>query len=81
MLDFAARIDNALEYMTEYLVRRSAAIVPVLLVTSVLAFGFQAMAPGDPAYLLLQAAGRQNITAEDVALKRAELHLDDPLPV
>ena len=37
------------------------------------------MAPGDPAYLLLQAAGRQNITAEDLAAKRAELHLDEGL--
>src|SRR5207248_1690338 len=50
-------------------------------VISLLAFGLEALTPGDPAYLLLQAAGRQTITAEDLAAKRAELHLDDPLPV
>ena len=67
--------------MTGLFARRLLAAIPVLLVTSVLAFGLQAMAPGDPAYLLLQASGRQTITDQDVALKRAELHLDDPLPV
>jgi peptide/nickel transport system permease protein len=64
-----------------YLARRLVAIIPVLLVISLLAFGLETLAPGDPAYLLLQAAGRQTITVEDLAAKRQELHLDDPLPV
>ena len=67
--------------MSAYLARRLLAVVPVLLVISLLAFALDAVTPGDPAYLLLQAAGRQNITTEDLAAKRAELHLDDPLPV
>ena len=45
------------------------------------AFGLQAITPGDPAYLLLQAAGRQTITPPDLAAKRAELYLDDPAVV
>ncbi len=67
--------------MPAYIASRILAAVPVLLVISLLAFGLEALTPGDPAYLLLQAAGRQTITAQDLALKRAELHLDDPLPV
>jgi peptide/nickel transport system permease protein len=61
--------------------RRLLAAIPVALIISLLAFGLDAITPGDPAYSLLQAAGRQTITAEDLAAKRAELHLDDPLPV
>jgi peptide/nickel transport system permease protein len=67
--------------MSTYIARRLVAVIPVLAVISLLAFALDAVAPGDPAYLLLQAAGRQNITAEDLAAKRAELHLDDPLPL
>jgi len=67
--------------MPAYFVGRLLAAAPVVFVISLLAFGLQAMTPGDPAYLLLQAAGRQNISPEDVAVKRAELQLDDPLPV
>jgi peptide/nickel transport system permease protein len=67
--------------MPAYLARRLLGVIPVLAVISLLAFALDAITPGDPAYMLLQAAGRQTITAEDLALKRAELHLDDPLPV
>jgi len=67
--------------MPAYLAGRLLAMVPVVFVISLLAFGLEAITPGDPAYLLLQAAGRQNITAQELAAKRAELHLDDPLPV
>jgi peptide/nickel transport system permease protein len=67
--------------MPAYIARRLLAAIPVVLVISVLAFSLDAIAPGDPAYLLLQAAGRQTITEQDLAAKRAELHLDDPLPV
>jgi peptide/nickel transport system permease protein len=64
-----------------YLVGRLLAALPVVFVISLLAFGLEAITPGDPAFLLLQAAGRQNITSAEIAAKRAELHLDDPLPV
>jgi len=67
--------------MAAYLTRRLLATLPVLGVISILAFALDAITPGDPAYALLQASGRQTITAEDVAAKRVELRLDDPLPV
>src|SRR5215475_11069967 len=67
--------------MAAHLTRRLLATLPVLLVISILAFALDAITPGDQAYALLQAAGRQNITEADLAAKRAELHLDDPLPV
>jgi peptide/nickel transport system permease protein len=67
--------------MPAYIARRCLGVLPVLFVISVLAFGLQAITPGDPAYLLLQAAGRQTITAQDLAAKHAELHLDDPVVV
>jgi peptide/nickel transport system permease protein len=64
-----------------YLAARLLAAVPVLLVVSVLAFTLQALAPGDPARLLLEASGLNPAPPEAVAAKRAELRLDDPLPV
>jgi len=67
--------------MARYILNRIAAVLPVLFIISLLAFGLEAATPGDPAYLLLQAEGVETITPEAVALKRAELHLDDPLPI
>ena len=67
--------------MPRFLVARILAIIPVLLVISLLAFGLEAITPGDPAVLLLQASGVETITPEAIRAKRAELHLDDPLPV
>jgi ABC-type dipeptide/oligopeptide/nickel transport system permease component len=52
--------------MPAYLAGRLLAVVPVVFVISLLAFGLQAITPGDPAYLLLQAAGRHvAVTAFD----------------
>ena len=67
--------------MPRYVAGRILAVFPVLFVISVLAFGLEAITPGDPATLLLQASGLETITPDDIALKRSELHLDDPLPV
>jgi peptide/nickel transport system permease protein len=53
----------------------------VLIVVSVLAFGLQALAPGDPARILLEASGVNPAPPEAVAAKRAELKLNEPLPV
>ncbi|HLZ32145.1 MAG TPA: hypothetical protein VKV73_32895 [Chloroflexota bacterium] len=52
--------------MPAYLAGRLLAALPVVFVISLLAFGLEAMTPGDPAYLLLQAAGRQNITSREL---------------
>lgn len=62
--------------MLQYLVKRLLGIVPVMLVISLLVFGFVHMLPGDAARLV---AG-PDATAEDVALVRADLGLDRPLP-
>ena len=67
--------------MSHFFAARVLAIIPVLLVISLLAFGLEAITPGDPATLLLLASGVETITPEAVQAKRAELHLDDPLPV
>jgi len=67
--------------VSRYVLFRLLSALPVLLVVSVLAFGLQALAPGDPARLLLEASGLNPAPPEAVAAKRAELHLDDPLPV
>lgn len=65
--------------MSRFFVARVLAIIPVLLLVSVLAFGLDALTPGDPAASLLQATGVANPSKEEIAAKRAELHLDDPL--
>lgn len=67
--------------MSRFVLRRVAAVVPVLFVISLLAFGLEAITPGDPASLLLQAAGVDTITPADIAHERVILHLDAPLPV
>ena len=67
--------------MPRYVAGRILAVIPVLFVISILAFGLEVITPGDPASLLLQASGVETITPEVLALKRHELHLDDPLAV
>jgi ABC-type dipeptide/oligopeptide/nickel transport system permease component len=67
--------------MLGYILGRLAAAIPVLLVISVLAFMLQALSPGDPARLLIEASGLSPAPAEMVAEKRAELRLDDPVLV
>jgi peptide/nickel transport system permease protein len=51
----------------------------VLWMVSMLAFGLLALAPGDPARLILNATGADVPTPEVVAAKRVELGLDRPL--
>jgi peptide/nickel transport system permease protein len=67
--------------MSRYVVGRLLAAIPVLFVISLLAFALQAATPGDPATLLLQASGEPNPSNAEIIAKRAELHLNDPLPV
>ena len=67
--------------MRRYVFGRLFAAVPVLFIVSILAFGLQALAPGDPARILLDADGSRSPPPEAVAAKRLELGLDDPLPV
>src|SRR3984893_12703986 len=64
-----------------YLLQRLLGALSVLLVVSVVAFGLYALTPGDPAVVLLEASGIHSPPREAIDAKRAELHLNDPLPV
>lgn len=52
----------------------------ILWLVSLLAFALLALAPGDPARLVLAATGGEPPTTAEVAAKRAELGLDEPPP-
>src|SRR3981081_1135055 len=67
--------------MLGYLVQRLLGALSVLFVVSLVAFGLYALTPGDPAVVLLEASGIHSPPREAIEAKRAELHLNDPLPV
>src|SRR5258708_22247666 len=67
--------------MVNYLLQRLLGAISVLFVVSVVAFGLYALTPGDPAVVLLEASGIHSPPREAIDAKRAELHLNDPLPV
>lgn len=67
--------------MAAYLAQRLAALIPVWLGISVLAFGLANLAPGDPASMILQRLYNQPPTVTAVQALREELGLNDPLPV
>ena len=62
--------------MFTYLVRRLLEMIPVLLVVSLLVFGFIKLLPGDPARIY---AG-PDAPVEAVEAARQHLGLNDPLP-
>lgn len=64
--------------MSQYLVRRALAAVPVLLGISVAVFLMMHMVPGDPAKMML---GELAVQKEAVDNMRHQLGLDDPIPV
>lgn len=61
------------------MIQRILSIFPVLLTVATLAFALQAIAPGDPARLLVEASGLSPAPPEAVAAKRQELGLDAPV--
>lgn len=63
--------------MFAFFIRRLVTLVPTLVFVSMLIFGLQQLLPGDPAQIL--AGEDQN--PELIAQLRAEMHLDEPLPV
>src|SRR5207302_1254342 len=67
--------------MLGYLIQRLLGAISVLFVLSIVAFGLYALTPGDPAIVLLEASGIHSPPREAVEAKRAELHLNDPMPV
>ncbi len=63
--------------MLHYLIRRLSMLIPTLLGVSLLVFVLMRLIPGDPAVLELGAGA----TPSAIAQVRAEMHLDDPVPV
>lgn len=61
-----------------YLLRRLPSLLATLFAVSLLTFLMTSLLPGDPA---LQILGAENATPEAIAAVRADLGLDDPLPV
>jgi ABC-type dipeptide/oligopeptide/nickel transport system permease component len=61
-----------------YVAQRVAATVPVLLGVSLLVFSMLQLVPGDPVRLMLSEF---QSTPEQIDRLRAQLHLDEPLPV
>jgi peptide/nickel transport system permease protein len=64
--------------MTRYLVRRVLQAIPLLLAITLMSFALMKAAPGGPLSIYLE---NPDIRPEDVAAMRAELGLDDPMPV
>lgn len=67
--------------MARYLLRRLLHVVPVWLGISVLAFSLAALAPGDPARMIVQQQTGSPARRQEVERLRRELGLDAPLPV
>ena len=63
--------------MTQYLIRRLAAILPTIFFVTVIIFGLQQLLPGDAATIL---AGEDQ-DPQVIAYLREKMHLDQPLPV
>ena len=64
--------------MVKMIAKKLLTLIPVLLVVSFLTYVMLDFLPGDPA---LQVLGPQGATPEAIASVRADLRLDDPLPV
>jgi len=64
--------------LAQYVARRLVAMVPVLLLVSILVFLMIYLTPGDPVQIML---GQSGASAAQVAQVRHELGLDRPLPV
>ena len=67
--------------MIGYLVRRSTALVPTLILVSMLAFGFTELAGGDPAREAAEQGDDDLASEELVAELRSRWGLDDALPL
>lgn len=65
--------------MWRYLFRRLLALVPILFFITLFAFLLASVSPGDPALVVARQRALDQPTAEELALIRSELHLDDPL--
>ncbi|MBV9329240.1 MAG: ABC transporter permease [Chloroflexi bacterium] len=67
--------------MYRWLIRRILISIPVLLGITVLSFCFVRLAPGDPVRMMINPEYMAGGAEDFVARKRAELGLDQPLPI
>ena len=67
--------------MTQYIVRRLLATIPVILIVTFIVFVLMFLAPGDPIFLLADVEQTQGMTEEQLDVLRHELGLDRPLIV
>jgi peptide/nickel transport system permease protein len=67
--------------MYRWLIRRLLVSIPVLLGITLLSFVFVRLAPGDPVRMMVNPEYMAGGAEEYIALRRAELGLDKPLPV
>lgn len=63
--------------MSQFIIRRTLLVIPVLLGVSIVVFGIMHLSPGDPARIMLGAGASQ----EDVDRVRQEFGLDQPIYV
>ena len=67
--------------MSHFVARRFVAMVPLLILVSIMAFSLVLLLPGDPALAIL---GEERSNADNKAAYfalRQELGLDDPIPI
>lgn len=62
--------------MTQYIIRRLLAMIPVLLIVTFIVFVLMFLAPGDPIYLLVDVEQTEGLTDEQLDTLRHELGLD-----
>jgi peptide/nickel transport system permease protein len=67
--------------MLRFVARRLLYLVPVWIGISLVAFAMANLTPGDPARLALQRELGRQPTAEETAVAREQMGLDDPAPV
>ncbi|HEX8967878.1 MAG TPA: hypothetical protein VF937_08370, partial [Chloroflexota bacterium] len=67
--------------MYRWIIRRILISVPVLLGITILSFVFVRLAPGDPVRMMVNPEYMAGGAEDYIARRRAELGLDQPLPV
>src|ERR687894_819941 len=67
--------------MSRYLLRRVLALIPVWLGISFIAFALANLAPGDPAWLMLQRELNRPPNGEELARAREAMGLNEPFVV
>jgi peptide/nickel transport system permease protein len=67
--------------MTQYILRRLLLVLPLLLGITIITFTIINLAPGDPITAMLDPQEMRQLTSADIEQKRAELGLNQPMPV